>query len=162
MTGYLHLVAGKIAAGKSTLAQKLSEEHGCVLLSEDAWLSGLFGPELTSIKDYVRYSARLRDIMGNHVVEVLRLGTSVVLDFPANTPETRLWMREVIDLSGCDHSLHLLNVSDDICKARLHSRNASGEHQFSVSDEEFDAITRHFVRPAASEGFSVREYLETV
>ena len=53
------------------------------------------------------------------------------------------------------HVLHYLDVPDEACKARLRQRNASGLHAFHTSDADFDAITRHFVRPAASEGFHI-------
>ncbi len=95
--------------------------------------------------------------MEPHVIGLLKTGVSVVLDFPANTPETRVWMRRVAEGSGCDHTLHYLNVSNEICRERLRARNASGAHPFSVSDEQFEAVTRHFVPPAPDEGFNVLE-----
>ena len=57
--------------------------------------------------------------------------------------------------SGMSHELHHLDVPDAICKQRLRQRNASGEHPFQVSDEEFEQFTAHFVPPAADEGFNV-------
>ncbi|WP_417689554.1 AAA family ATPase [Roseibium sp.] len=158
MSGFLHLLSGKIAAGKSTLARDVSSKPGHVLISEDEWLASLFGPEMATIRDYVRCSGRLRQVMAPHVVALLEAGVSVVLDFPANTPETRAWMKQVIDASGCEHTLHYLNVPDDVCKARLQARNAGGGHEFTVSDEQFDAITRHFVAPTPAEGFDIVEH----
>ena len=35
----LHLVCGKIAAGKSTLANRLANAPATVLISEDYWMS---------------------------------------------------------------------------------------------------------------------------
>jgi len=40
-------------------------------------------------------------------------------------------------------------------RACLRQRNASGLHAFHTSDADFDAITRHFVPPDASEGFHI-------
>lgn len=156
--GYLHILCGKIAAGKSTLARELSENPATVLLSEDEWLATLFGPEMASIKDYVRCSARLRAVIEPHLTSLLSTGVSVVLDYPANTPEMRAWMKRIIEATGCPHTLHYLNVSDETCRIRLRERNVGGQHPFSVSDEQFDAITRHFVPPAMEEGFVIREY----
>jgi len=158
VTGHLHILCGKIASGKSTLAGELSSAPATVLLSEDVWLSELFGPDMTTIKDYVRCSRRLRTVMAPHVAALLTAGVSVVLDFPANTPETRVWMHRLVNETKCRHTLHFLNMPDDICRDRLRQRNASGLHPFTVSDEHFEAITRHFVPPAASEGFCVKEY----
>lgn len=156
-TGHLHILCGKIASGKSTLAGQLSAMPATVLISEDVWLADLFGAEMASIKDYVRCSARLRTVMEPHIAALLLAGVSIALDFPANTPETRLWMKRLIDAAGAEHTLHFLNVSDETCMQRLRHRNASGLHPFSVSDEQFEAITRHFVPPSAEEGFQIRE-----
>lgn len=156
--GHLHVLAGKIASGKSTLAADLSVSANTVLISEDVWLSGLFGADMATIRDYVQFSARLRSVIEPHIVDLLLSGVSVVLDYPANTPDTRLWMRRVIEASSCSHTLHFLNVPDAVCRKRLEDRNASGGNPFTVSDEQFAAITRHFVAPTAEEGFAIKEY----
>ena len=151
----LHLVCGKIAAGKSTLCARLASAPDTVLISEDHWMANLYPGELNALADYVRLSTRLRTAMASHIVHVLQTGLSVVLDFPANSPHQRIWMRELIDQSGADHVLHLLDVPDEVCRARLHLRNASGEHPFETTDEQFDLFTAHFSAPSADEGFKV-------
>lgn len=153
----LHLVCGKIASGKSTLSHRLAAGPRTVLIAEDEWLSRLYPGEITVLQDYIRRAGMLRDIMKGHVEQLLRAGNSVVLDFPANTPNTRLWMREIIRNTGVVHSLHYLNVCDAECKERLHQRNGDGSHQFTISDAEFDAITGYFVPPSPDEGFNVIE-----
>src|SRR6266851_8175912 len=92
----LYLLCGKIAAGKSTLARRLAARRATLLISEDHWTSNLFAGDLKTIEDYGRLSARLRAAMGPHVVDILRQGLSVVLDFPANTVRNRDWMRSLI------------------------------------------------------------------
>jgi predicted kinase len=147
------MLCGKIAAGKSTLAVRLARAPATVLLSEDHWLSRLYPHEVASLADYVRCSARLRDAMGSHVETLLRAGLSVVLDFPANTVANRQWMRSIFEGAEAAHQLHFLDLPDDLCRARLGRRNASGAHEYVVSDAEFDAFTRHFVPPSKEEGF---------
>jgi predicted kinase len=154
----LHLLCGKAASGKSTLAARLAAAPGTVLIAEDYWTSRLWPEELRTIADYSKYSRRLRSAMGGHVVALLGAGLSVVLDFPANTPAFRQWMREIVERSGADHTLHFLDVTNEECKARLRRRNESGQHEFTVSDEEFDQITSHFVPPMPDEGFKVVTY----
>lgn len=151
----LHLLCGKIAAGKSTLARRLASAPGTVLIAEDHWLSRLYPGELATLDDYVRLSGRLREAMGPHVEALLRAGLSVVLDFPANTPRSRALMRGIVERSGASHVLHYLDVPDEICKERLRRRNEAGGHEFAPSEEDFDAFTRHFVPPAPEEGFNV-------
>ena len=55
------MICGKAAAGKSTLAARLADVPGTILISEDAWTSRLFKQEMQTIADYARYARRLRD-----------------------------------------------------------------------------------------------------
>ena len=151
----LYLLCGKIGAGKSTLARQLAARPATVLISEDHWNATLFPDELRTIDDYVRYSARVRAALGPHVVALLKAGLSVVLDFQANTPAVRRWMRMLIDGAGAAHELHYLDLPDETCLRRLRARNAAGEHPYQVSDADFALFTRHFVPPTPEEGFNV-------
>lgn len=154
----LNLLCGKIASGKSTLAATLGSLDGTVLIAEDDWLSVLYADEMSSISDYVRCASKLRRVMGPHVAALLSSGVSVVLDFPANTIETRDWMRSILKRTGAAHTLHLLDVPDDVCIARLRSRNESGDHPFVVTDQQFGQISRHFVAPSPDEGFTIEHH----
>ena len=151
----LHLVCGKIAAGKTTLTRELAAAPATVLIAEDTWMAALFKDELRELADYVRCSAKLREAMGPHVADLLRTGLSVVLDFPANTVANRRWMRSIFEAAGAAHTLHLLDVPDEVCKARLRQRNAKGGHEFTVTDAQFDQFTCYYVPPASAEGFNV-------
>lgn len=157
-TPTLHLLCGKIASGKSTLATALAAQPGHIKISEDRWLAKLYAEEMTSVADYVRCAEKLRQAMGPHVVALLQARVSVVLDFPANTLANRQWMRSLITASGAAHRLHFIDVSDEICKARLHARNAEGDHDFAATDAQFELITRHFVPPDEQEGFTLIRY----
>ncbi|WDU64771.1 ATP-binding protein [Pseudomonas poae] len=146
----LHLLCGKIASGKSTLAQHLRTEHAATLLSEDHWLAHLYPGEILSVTDYLRCAQRIRGVVG-----LLQSGTTVVLDFPANTQANREWLVGLAHAAGAPHRLHYLELDDDTCRARLHVRNAGGEHDFAATDAEFDLITRHFCAPSEEEGLVI-------
>lgn len=149
----LHMLCGKIAAGKSTLAANLANQPGTVLIAEDDWLSALFAEELHTLSDFVRCTKKLRNVLGPHIVSVLNAGVSVVLDFQANTVESRAWMRGIIDESGAYHQLHVLEISDALCLSRLRQRNASGEHPFAPTEDQFHQFSKYFVPPSPDEGF---------
>jgi len=151
----LYLLCGKIAAGKSTLARSLAARPATLLIVQDHWMSHLFPVEVRTIDDFARHSARLRAAMGPHIVDILRQGLSVVLDFPANTVTYRNWMRSLITQANVAHELHLLDVPDTICRQRLRQRNANGEHPYQVSEETYDLFTSYFVPPGPDEGFNV-------
>ncbi len=152
----LYLLCGKIAAGKSTLARRLAARPATLLIGQDHWMSNLFSDDkLKTIDDFARLSARLCAAMGPHVVDILRQGLSVVLDFPANTVAYRNWMRSLITQAGVAHELHLLDVPDTICKQRLRERNAGGEHPYQVSEATYDLFMSYFVPPEPNEGFNI-------
>ena len=151
----LHLLCGKIASGKSTLANALKADNAATLLTEDHWLSRLYPDEIHSVADYVTLSRRLRDVVGPLVIDMLKAGINVVLDFPANTPADRQWLRGLADTAQASHSLHFIDVDDETCRARLHLRNEGGEHDFAATDAEFDLITSYFVAPDKEEGLKV-------
>ena len=151
----LHLLCGKIAAGKSSLAAELAREPNTVLISEDDWLAALFADQLETPRDYVRCAALLRKAMVPHVIGLLNARVSVVLDFPANTLETRTWMREILDGTQVEHQMHVLETPDALCLERLHARNAAEDHPFSATEAQFQAFSRHFVPPQPDEGFNI-------
>lgn len=93
--------------------------------------------------------------MEGHVVELLRAGVSVVLDFPANTDRLRRWMRGLSDRAAVGHELHYIDVPDEICKARLRQRNDDGNHEFAATEAEFEALTAYFMPPTPAEGLNV-------
>ena len=153
----LYCICGKIAAGKSTLARQLATEHAAVLICEDEWLVRLEA-EIASFDDFRRHARRLRAAIGPHVVQLLRLGVSVVLDAPANTPNDRAWIRSLFEAAGAAHELHVIAAPDELCKARLRRRNETrpdGLYFGHVAEDLFDPVTSLLVPPAETEGFNV-------
>ncbi|MDX1737770.1 MAG: ATP-binding protein, partial [Alphaproteobacteria bacterium] len=117
-TAKLYLLCGKIASGKSTLSLALAKAENTILLSEDHWNSTLYPEEIKNIQDYVKYSKRIRAVVGPLVISLLREGTSVVMDFPANTLEQRAWLKSLFDEAQSNHELYYLDCSDALCKER--------------------------------------------
>lgn len=150
----LHMFCGRIASGKSTLAAGIAAE-GAVLIAEDAWLGALYADQMASGADYLRCSARLRGIMGPHVAGLLEAGVSVALDFPANTVETRGWMRGILAQTGAAHQMHVMTTDEAECLARLARRNAGGDHPFAVTEEQFRRFSRYYAPPTKDEGFEL-------
>jgi predicted kinase len=152
----LHMLCGKIAAGKSTLSASLGKTKNTIVISEDRWIEQLYGPELKTLADFFERCERLRVTLSPHVVGLLRADVSVVLDFHANTVRSRRWMRAMFEEAKASHQLHFLDVPDEICRSRMHARKAAGGD--GVSDAEFDHVTSFFVPPDPSEGFNVIRY----
>jgi len=127
-----------------------------VLISEDELLEKLYPGEITDVSSYVQYSGKLKTAIRPIVVELLHSGSSIVLDFPANTIDQRRWLKEIIDESRAQYEFHYLDCTDAVCKARLRER-ATNEPDKRGTDtlDMFDAISRYFEPPASDEGFQV-------
>jgi predicted kinase len=155
--GRLLFLCGKMAAGKSTLAEELARREDAVLLAQDRLLHVLY-EEVVDLAAFVRYSTRIQAALGPHVCSLLCRGVSVVLDFPANTKTQRAWFRELLERSGADHELHLVVASDELCKRQLRERSRAlglPEGAKWTTDADFDAVTAYFDPPSAEERFSV-------
>ncbi|WP_268800402.1 AAA family ATPase [Pseudomonas huanghezhanensis] len=154
----LHLMSGKIASGKSTLAKRLAAKQSAILLSEDYWLSKLYPDQIKSVTDYLRLARQIREVVGPLVIDLLNAGVTVVLDFPANTPQDRHRLRGLADSAEVSHCVHYIEVDDDICRGRLHLRNRCAEHEFAATDAEFDLITSYFRAPDESEELHIETH----
>ena len=94
--------------------------------------------------------------IGPHVVALLTLGTSVVLDFPGNTRSQRAWFRALFEEAGVTHELHFIDASDALCKRQLKERSkALPPGTPWTSEAEFDMIMAHFMPPADDEQFNM-------
>ena len=158
----LYFLCGKMAAGKSTLAQSLALANAATLFSEDALLRDLYPSEIVDIGSYVRCSGRIKRALTDPISALLRTGVSVVLDFPANTLGQRAWFRELLDGSGAAHELHFVDVPDEVCKAQLRARNLMQGADPLQDEATFDALAMYFTAPREDEGFTVIRHARTL
>ncbi|WP_293631099.1 ATP-binding protein [Shewanella sp. CG12_big_fil_rev_8_21_14_0_65_47_15] len=154
--GSLVFVCGKMGAGKSTLSRQLAEAENCILISEDEWLAALYPDEINDFDAYLSYSARLKPLLKKHVQELLCSGVSVVMDFPANTVNQRLWFRSIFTDSGAAHKLIYLNHSDALCLSQLDKRRQSHPERAMFDTEAmFWHVSGYFQPPTMAEGFDL-------
>ncbi|ENR5393411.1 TPA: ATP-binding protein [Providencia rettgeri] len=154
----LHFLCGKIASGKSTLAKQLANSPCTILLCEDEWLAALYPNEITELVHYIEKSALVKQVLEGHIKQLIQAGNNIVMDFPANTPLQRQWLRSLAQTSNAHYIFHVLQVSNDECKARLVARNLAGENPFQTSEMQFDLITEHFSYPESSEQLNCQFY----
>ncbi len=154
--GVLTFFCGKMGAGKSTKAQEIAHSDNAVLLSEDEWLSSLYPKAIASLKDYVEYSNKIKPQIKKLVQSILSTGSSVVMDFPANTPSQRDWFRSIFTEIDAPHNLVYIDLSNDTCLKQIEKRRIE-QPERAVTDtaEMFEEVTKYFVEPTLEEGFNM-------
>ena len=153
----LHFVAGKAGAGKTTLARQMARATPALMICEDEWMFRLADP-IENLQQYLEAAARIRSVIAPLCVDVLKLGTLVVLDFAGNTAADRRWVRSIFETATADHRLHYVVADEDTCRARVRQRNVSkpdGVFFGVVTDRQVDEVNRFFAPPTTEEGFTI-------
>ena len=155
-SGTLIFFCGKMGAGKSTQSKKIAAARNAVLISEDLWLAGLYPGEIATLNEYLFYSARLKPLMQTHVENILRAGTDVVMDYPANTKVQRQWFKQLAAMAEAHHELHYLDASDELCLKQIAQRKVE-QPQRAIFDTEvmFHQVNKHFEAPHETEGLKI-------
>jgi len=155
----LHLLCGKAGAGKTTLATKLAAAQSAILIAEDIWLIRHYGP-MKSFDDYTTCSQRARTVVGPLLTDLLRLGQSVVLDYPANTRGSRVWFRSLAESAGARHLLHHLATPDEVCLERIERRNIERpEGSYHLTRDDFEHVSSLFEAPGDDEGLTIERHV---
>lgn len=154
--GTLYIFCGKMASGKSTLAKRIAQQNSSTLISEDELLGTLYPDQVVDVSSYIEFSGKVKLAIKRLLIDLLNNGTSIVLDFPANTVIQRKWIRDIVVQAGAHSEFHYLNCSDGICKAQLKERAVTEPERHATDTEEmFNAISRYFEAPSDDEGFDI-------
>lgn len=148
-------MCGKAGAGKSTLSKALARQHDALLVCEDVWLARLYPEELHDFNDYIEYPRRIKEVVAPMVIDMLARH-SVVLDFPANTVQSRHWFQSIFQHANAAHTLDYMDASNSVCLSRIAKRNVDRPEGSHVLDEgTFMRITAMFEPPSSTEGFNI-------
>lgn len=128
--GHMHLLCGKMASGKSTLAAGLVLETAGVLLSEDELLAGLYPGEVLDLPSYIEKSARVKRVFKPHLVSLLQQELILILDFPANTSKLRAWLLTIAEQAQIEHTLHYLECSDSFFGGVVRQTESGPRYRF--------------------------------
>ena len=134
----------------------MAREENAVLISEDEWLSTLYPNQIKSFDDYRRYSSIMKPLVFAHVENLLRTGSNVVLDFPANTVAQRKWFIALADTAGAARKLIYIKASDATCLQQIAKRRIEQPHR-AIFDTEavFTQVTGFFQEPDEIEESSI-------
>lgn len=154
--GILTFFCGKMGAGKSTRSKTEAIERNAVLISEDDWLSSHYPDQIKSFDDYLKFSALIKPFVKSHVKRILSTGTSVVMDFPANTVSQREWFKQLCNEVGIEHELIFIDLSDEQCLIQIAKRRTEQPERAQFDNEAvFNHVTKFFEVPAIHEELNI-------
>ncbi|WP_354624511.1 ATP-binding protein [Psychromonas sp. MME2] len=154
--GTLHFLIGKMGAGKTTYSTTFASESNVVLISEDEWLTKLYPDEINDFDDFVVRHHKLLDVLAPHVQQILKAGSSVVLDFPANTIDSRKWYLDVANAVNAPHRAIYLKVSNEKCLEQISKRRIEQPERAKYDTPEmFETVNQYFEEPLDSEGVNI-------
>ena len=149
----VHLIAGRICAGKSTFAEKLRLREKAVLLSTDEITLAIFGQHIGEKHDEVVENTQ--KYLFEKSLELIECGIDVILDWGFWMKAERDEAREFYASRGIETVFYYVDIPQDEWKRRIDHRNSeieSGKTLAYFVDENLrDKFGRMFEEPMADE-----------
>ena len=115
------LLCGKIASGKSHYAETLCKRESAVLLSVDEMVLSILGSDLGEKHDEI--TERVQAYLFKKSVEIVQMGSNVLLDWGFWTRERRSSARAFYEKRGIACELHYIDVPDVVWRRNIDKRN---------------------------------------
>ena len=151
MTPTLWLLCGLPAAGKTTRARELEADNNAIRLTPDEWIIRLY-PNDAEIAARDKRRDKVEQLQWQLAERLLKIGTSVVLDWGLWTQKERARYQQWAESLGAQVRIELVDAPLDVLQERLAERNRNlppGTFHVSAAElKEFDGL---FERPTAEE-----------
>lgn len=115
------LICGKICCGKSYYTEALRVRENAVVLSCDEICFALFDGKLGERHDEI--TLRIRNYFYKKSLEILRAGTSVILEWGFWSKADRKVARDFFESQGIRCEFHYVDVSDEDWAKNIAERN---------------------------------------
>lgn len=143
----MFLLVGLPGAGKTTVATRLAAEHGALRLTPDEWMIPIF-----AMANEPARRAALEGRLVTVALEVLRLGTSVVLDFGCWSRAERAALRWLAEQVSAGFELVYLPIDARTQARRIAQRWAEvPATTYPMTEAEVAQWWEHFEPPDAAE-----------
>jgi len=142
-------LCGLPGSGKTTTAKQIERNRPALRLSQDEWVSRLFGASAVH-NNRVRES--IKDVQWDIAAQALQLGVDVVLDWGFWGRSERDDYRERVSTLGVTFELHYLDVPRQELWRRLEARNAAlPPDTFPIDEAMLDIYCAMFQPPTTEE-----------
>lgn len=121
--GTIHLLCGKVCAGKSTYAKKLHEENNGIILSCDDLVLSIFDECLGSKHDEV--IKKCKEYLYNLAIDIAQSGYNVILDMGFWSKIERDTIKSRFEGLNIHTKLHYVYVDDKTQLSQINKRNSN-------------------------------------
>src|SRR5580704_5054303 len=133
----LHLICGLPGSGKTTLAKRIAASTGSVRLSPDEWIKDIWDDKSESEGN--KYRDKIEQLQWNIAKQILRNSIGVIIEWGTWGRNERAKLRDDARALGAKVKFYYLNVSREILKKRILSRNQEIDHQeFYIPENEIE------------------------
>ena len=146
----VHLICGKICAGKSTFARTLAREKNAVILSCDEIMT-LF-PQPEGDEAYTAVSAGVKAFLLRKAAETVACGANVILDWGFWRKADRAETSAFFAAKAISFEWYYLDISDARWRENIARRNAApGPSDYFADEGLLQKCVRRFEAPDAEE-----------
>ena len=140
--GTVHLIFGRVGAGKTTFCRKLAVERNAVFFCLDEWMAALFmmdAPSPLTLEWALPRTERCEQMIWSVARQLVERGTDVVLELGFFKRYQRDRVRELARAAGVAIETHVLDVPREVRRERVRKRNqGSATLTVEVDDATFD------------------------
>jgi predicted kinase len=142
----VHLVFGRVGAGKTTYARQYANEHRAVFFCLDEWMANLFtmdAPKPLTLDWMMPRVERAERQIWAVAQQILAAGVDVVLELGFFTREQRDRIRALV--AAHPTRTHVVDAPADVRRERVRARNrGSATLTIEVDDATFEWAERYF------------------
>lgn len=149
---FLYAIHGYIASGKTTFGQYLEDLGRGVLLSQDQWMTALYGNNPPA-QEFGKLYNLVENLILSHAGKLLDHGISVIFDNGFWSSSSREAIRSFAKKHKAEICFYELIASDEEMLERLRQRNHSVKSQccFMIDDSAFNSLRDRFEPLTVSE-----------
>ncbi len=145
----VYLLCGLGGSGKSTYAQKLTDD-GLEKFSLDEYVYSKFGREIANLPEdvYLEHYRKAKIELDNKIANRIRKGQSIVVDYGFWRRSSREFYKKLVEDSGGEWKLVYLKASPEVLLKRLKERNKRTDaNAFPVTEEKLREYIERFEEP---------------